>query len=259
MTSLPCVAARRIVPPALALLSSLTLAIPAWCAQPAAAEFLQPVEELVELDEVKVRGKLVANAVITAENRVFRLYNKLNQNDRYDVHCGDVRIRDSLALLRVCVPEFLASYADSTPVPSSFNIGWGFDRMSACGGTRSGVDQNGNMYHMPACLSTQYTSTYGLLPTRRSFVSSAVAAPPVPAETINEYKQNMLRVFNSDPALHDMATELAGMYREVDRIQARYAALQEEGRAAQKARLAAARERARQHGRELRPPHPRAP
>lgn len=54
------------------ILSCLVLAAPAYSVESLDSASQTPLEELVELDEVKVRGKLVANAVITAENRLFR-------------------------------------------------------------------------------------------------------------------------------------------------------------------------------------------
>jgi hypothetical protein len=261
MTSLQSFPVRRLTLSLCALLSCLTLAIPTRAAQAPAGESAKPVEELMELDEVKVRGKIVANAVITVEDRLFRLYNKLNTDNRYDVHCRDVRIRDRLGLLRVCKPEFLAVYAPATFQPASINNwNWPYSEVYSCDGGRSGVDANGNMISMSTCQGGYY-SNYSRTYTPFPGTYAPFPAPPVlvPAERIAEYKQNMLRVLNSDPELHAMATQLAGMYHEVDRIEARHAALQEEKRAIQKAKFLAARERARSRGREVWPPHPRAP
>lgn len=94
----------------IALLLSVAIAAPLQAATggPALPPEATPVEELTELAEVRVRGKVVANAVASAENRLFRLYNRLNKNNRYDIHCGDVRVNpDTLALQHVCLPEFL--------------------------------------------------------------------------------------------------------------------------------------------------------
>lgn len=266
MTSKPWTAARRLVPLSCSLLS-IVLGMPTQAANEAAAmpaDATSPVEELTELDEVRVRGKLVANAVIRTENLVFRLYNKLNEDNRYDVHCGDIpRRRDSLTMLRVCLPEFVRNYAIPLRYPASF-APWGFGT-PACGRVSSGVDGNGNMYSMASCppagsgfstlgsTSRYYYSNTALLPAPQSY------PVVVPAERRTEFSQNMMRVLNSDAELKDLATQLADMYREVDRVQARYAVLQQERRAANKARLEAARERARSRGYELRPPHPRAP
>lgn len=258
--------------PRLALMLSAVLAIPAQAAEEASAlpaAAASPVEELVELDEVMVRGKLVANAIITTENIVFRMYNNLNKDNRYDIHCLDLQVnRYRLSMLRTCLPEFLSNYASPRFSPSVVGFGGGFGTMAQCGGGgRSGVDAQGNMYSMSSCPSVGYSGAFGGFGTYATshYGNPATVSAPlalsgiVPNERITGYKENLLRVLGSDPQLLEMANQLAAMYREVDRIQARYVALQEEKRAAQKARMAAARERARSRGYELRPPHPRAP
>jgi hypothetical protein len=223
----------------------------------------QPVEALTELDEVKVRGRLVANAVTRTENLVFRRYNILNSDNRYDVHCGDVRrSRDSLAMLRMCLPEFLGDVMPPRLVSASFGSRAHFGTTPACGWMNSGVDANGNMFSFSGCSGGFGTSSFLYTPPYygSSYVRPAALVPPAPisAERRAEFVQNMSRVLNSDPELKAMATELAGMYREVDRVQAQYAKLLGERRAAQSAKMAAARERARARGRSLRPPPPRA-
>jgi hypothetical protein len=262
MTSLPSVAVRGLGAACCALVSCLVLALPARAAEAPTPISTLPVEQLVELDEVRVRGKLVANTVITAENRLFMLYNRLNKDNRYDVHCHNLRRSlDSLIMLRVCLPEYLASLMAPAIVPSGFGNP-GFGAMNSCGGMGSGFDMNGNMNAFSHCTLfggsryIGYAPPYVGNPSRAS--TTLVPAVAVPDERRTEFSQNMVRILNSDVQLRELATELVGMYREVDRIQARFQVLQQERRAAQKARLAAARERARARGHELRPPHPRA-
>jgi hypothetical protein len=251
----------------LALLLSVVLATPVYAASGGtdlAAGAANPVEELTELDEVRVRGKLVANAVIRTENLVFRLYNNLNKDNRYDVHCGDVRRSpDSLTMLRLCLPGFLSDYL-ATPrlISTSFGAGGSFGAMPGCGRMSSGVDANGNMYSHTGCaggFGASSFSAYAPPYYDNSYISPAVPVSPVavPAEARAEFGENMVRVLDSDPELREMARQLAGMYREVDRVQAQYAKLLAERRAAQSAKMAAARDRARERGRPLRPPHPR--
>jgi hypothetical protein len=90
--------------------------------------------------------------------------------------------------------------------------------------------------------------------------SALSVSPPavVSASDRAEYADNVLRVIRSDPELLDMATELVGMYQEMDRVQNHYVQLREESQAAQAAKKAAARQRAREEGRRLRPVNPRA-
>lgn len=232
-----------------ALLLSVVFAAPLQAASQGSAlpADAPPVEELTELEEVRVRGKLVANAVITVENRVFRLYNKLNKNNRFDVHCMDMRLNpDSLALQRTCLPEFVGYYPAATQV--------------GIGG-----------YYIPpppfshdTSMSSYGGSTFSYYSPPMSTFTAFPPAPPIPAASVissaqrTEYADNVLRVIRSDPQLLEMATELVGMYQEMDRVQAHFVKLRLERQADQAARKAAARQRAREEGRSLRPTHPRA-
>jgi hypothetical protein len=260
MKNLLQIATRTRGAPLAAILLSVALTTPASGAQVSDTGSLQPVEELLELDEVKVRGRLVRNAVIRTEDLVFRRYNSLNRDNRYDVHCGDLpRTGDSLILQRLCLPEFLGDFVypfqrGSSSFATETRASFG----SRCGWGNSGVAPNGSMHSFWSCPSNFRTSLHAPL-SYSTYASPAAALPPaaVSAEKRAEFVQHMSRVMNSDPELKAMATQLAGMYREVDRVEAQYEKLLEERRAAQSAKLAAARERARERGRSLRPPHPR--
>lgn len=89
-----------------------------------------------------------------------------------------------------------------------------------------------------------------------------MGVPALSAQARDDFSQHLLGVIRSDPELLGLATDLAGMYREMDRVQDHFRKLQEERCAAQAAKKAAARERAKERERErgykLRSPHPRA-
>lgn len=231
--------------PHLALILSVALAAPIHAAAsdsllPAATT---PVEELTELVEVRVRGKLVANAVVAAETRFFRRYNQLNKDDRHDVHCGDMRLDDSLFMVRTCAPEILDRYRPMQPYWISTSAS------TSCVGicpAQNDVGFSGRYFRTPAIPSAGPVATW--------------TAPPivVPEAVRTGIRQNLLRVIHSDPELLELANVLAGMYHEMDRVQGRYLKLRLERQAAKSARVVAAKERARSRGRELRPPHPRA-
>src|SRR5690606_37366877 len=64
---------------------------------------------MVELDEVWVHGKSLARRIEQAEDDFFRLYNALNRDDRFDVHCGAVALHaGSMIMRRTCMPGFVA-------------------------------------------------------------------------------------------------------------------------------------------------------
>jgi hypothetical protein len=68
----------------------------------------QPVGQVQELDEIWVRGKRPWDVIADAESDLFRLYNKLNKNNQFDIHCSHVRLnRDSLAMTRTCLPQYI--------------------------------------------------------------------------------------------------------------------------------------------------------
>lgn len=232
----------------LALLLSAVIAIPVQAAIGNSVPDAIPVEELTELEEVRVRGKLVTNAVITAENRVFRLYNKLNRNNRFDVHCVDLRLDwDTMVMQRTCLPEFVG-YQSAASVGYGYTPPQPFSHYSEppliCG---SDTCYSPDSFSSPAF---NYRSTP---------MANITALPgPAPAVMVSdeeraEYSQNVLRVIRSDPQLLGMATELVGMYQEMERVQDRYLQLREERKAAQAARKA----EASASGRPLRPSHPR--
>jgi hypothetical protein len=214
-----------------------------------------PVEELTVLEEVRVRGKLVANAVITVENRVYRLYNKLNRNNRYDVHCIDMHRldRESLALQRTCLPEFLGYYAAA---PLGYG---GYTPPSAFSNYSEAPMVCGNPCYSPLSFSSPAFSYRSAPMASFTALPSATPAVMVSATQRTEYADNVLQVINSDPELHDMAAELVGMYQEMDRVKGHYVKLRQEWQAERAAKTSAARERARAQGRKLRPTNPRAP
>lgn len=231
--------------PRLALLLSAILVNPVQAAvSPATpAVTADPVEEIAELEEVLVRGKLVANALAVAESRTFRLYNQLNKDNRFDVQCGDINPRlnrDTLAVKHGCAPEFLYLYAPTVhyiPVTTpSLSL---FTDVTTPGAGRTEI------------LPTSTTSYI--------WYQIPGSARSIPAALQAEFAQNMQRVFDSDPALKEMASNLSLMYQEMDRTQAHYLKLQQERRMRQASRREAARERADARGLELRPTHPRAP
>lgn len=67
---------------------------------------------MLELDEIWVHGKRLANRIEEAEDEFFGLYNSLNDDDRFDVVCGLTSLQmGSMILQRTCLPGFLAAHS----------------------------------------------------------------------------------------------------------------------------------------------------
>jgi hypothetical protein len=161
----------------------------------------QPVEELQQLDEIWVRGQSLARTIETAEDKFFALYNKLNEDRRFDVSCGDIALsRDSMIMTRTCVPHFLVDYVtyySPAPNPGVVNCNpvRGEDFVSSLGGG-GGCNASGRE------VSPRSTSVSLL---RRQ-----------------DYANNVLTVIHGDPQLLEMAEDLARLYGELELTQRRY-------------------------------------
>jgi hypothetical protein len=162
-----------------------------------AAEAAAPVaiEELEELEEVIVHGTRLNDRIVKAEDKFFRLYNQINKNDDYDVHCAYLeldagsRIQD-----RICTPGF---FADAI-----------VEQMVWAERCRGSQDSEGNYVSAPAC----YT-------------------PPPPDAVLfhraDDYAANVMKVIKTDPRLGDMAGELDQLHMERRRLQRRYLEIKE--------------------------------
>lgn len=150
-----------------------------------------PVTELVELDEIMVRGQNVRNAIADAEDEFFSLYNRLNKDNDYSTTCvyinmdPDTRIRS-----RICIPGFMAdALADQVYFAQQCQS--------------PGNDENGNPFPPPPC----YT-------------------PPPPQlvllERSRDYANHMLKVIQSDDRLGKMAGNLDKLYYELLGVQQQY-------------------------------------
>ena len=64
-----------------------------------------------EIEEILVYGKSLVslrNAIYRAEDAVFEIFNQLNSDDKYDVHCGYETTTESRIKRRFCRSEFEA-------------------------------------------------------------------------------------------------------------------------------------------------------
>jgi hypothetical protein len=214
-----------------------------------------PVAEIQELGDVWVRGQSLSRMIEDAEDEFIRHYNKLNKNRNFDVVCDYVRLsRDSMAMTRTCLPQFL-----------------GYVRM---GGGMEAVPVTGTLMCTPGTFMTTDTGTYyssGICsPAFRPFSgyyssgyysgyptyggNSTPSAPAVMRWPENsqtsrqrqEYARTLMRIIYSDQQLLEKATTLAGLYGEMRTIQDQYQMVKAEEDARKEA---ARREKREQRGR----------
>jgi hypothetical protein len=174
------------------------------------AAISQPAQE-DELEEVFVRGKRLADVIEDAEDEFFDLYNKLNRDHNYDVHCGYMQLdRGSLAMTRTCVPGFIVyNHYDLAGQP------------------------------VRQCSSTSTPEITGTAPnygsgTAAYYYAGCTWAPLPPVELLAmehrlKYEKNVLRVIGSDARLLSMAGKLAGLYNEMSTVQNRYVSIKGPG------------------------------
>lgn len=151
---------------------------------PPAAATERPAEELEELDEVIVTGGRLYDRIVKAEDRFFKLYNELNEEDDFDTNCANVPIdQDSRLEQRFCMPSFFAD-AKAEQV-----------RLSQYCLSLIAKDEEGNVTAQGPCYEPP--SADQLFFHRRE-----------------DYVNNMLKVINSDPELKQIAAEVEALHRE---------------------------------------------
>jgi hypothetical protein len=148
------------------------------------------IEEMTELDEVTVHGTRLADRIVKAEDRFYKLYNQLNKDDDYDINCAFVPLEGNSRIdSRMCAPGF---YADALVD----QVVW----HQRCQPTE---DAEGNLVPATAC----YT-------------------PPNPdlilMDRADEFARHVMSVIRTDPRLGDMAGELDELHMERTRLARRY-------------------------------------
>lgn len=191
------------------LAALLALALPGWAvaqrpaipvaetpsgeqaAVPATVTTERPATELQELDEVVVTGGRLYDRIVKAEDRFFKAYNELNEDDDFDTNCANVPVdQDSRIEQRFCMPSFFAD-AKAEQV-----------RLSQL------------------CLSMQHEDEEGN-------IANAPCYEPPSADQLffhrrEEYVTNMLKVIASDPDLRKMYLEVEALHRERAQYENRY-------------------------------------
>jgi hypothetical protein len=213
----------------------------------AAAPAEPPISELVELDEVVVRGERLRDVIIKAEDEFYKLYNQLNKDDKYDVNCPYLNLSaDSGSRIssRLCLPGFVASaIADYSAYQMS------------CEPTFPNFDSNrdGRVSRTEAMVNADLTFQFDELDLDdddnldqfgefRAFETWALmnlncSRPPPPdlvlMEGTDKWYAHMMKVTNSDPRLREMAGRLDGLHQEMTLVQRRYGEMTDAQKAAQ--------------------------
>jgi hypothetical protein len=216
---------------------------------------LQPIEELQQLDEIRVRGKSLSDMIEDAEDNFVRHFNKLNKKNDFDVVCDYLRLdRDSLALSRTCLPQFLGYYSMG---PVSFGMG-----VIPAAGTS--ICSAGNYITTD---SGTYFSAGTCTPAFSSFSGySSMSMPTMMRRPENaytgklrqEYVRALVRNIYRDQSLLDQAIELTDLRNEMQTIQDRYQQVKAEEDERKQAARRERREQQRQNSSQIaRPRNPR--
>jgi hypothetical protein len=165
---------------------------PSAAVVPPALATEKPAEQLEELDEVIVTGGRLYDRIVKAEDKFFKLYNELNEEDDFDTNCANVIIdSDSRIEQRFCMPSFFADAKAEQVRLSQY------------------------------CLSLQEKDEEGVV------TSNGVCYEPPSADQLffhrrEDYVNNMLKVINSDPDLKQVAAEVEALHRERAQYENRY-------------------------------------
>jgi hypothetical protein len=194
---------------------------------------------LEDLDEVLVRGQRVAIAIADLEDDYYKLYNKLNKDNNYDVHCSylntDPDNPGSSLRSRICMPEFVIDAM----------VDWNQGRCELQDFTTLDLNKNHVLSESEVAGSKELLNQFWEMDTdhdgRITYleftaraadeVPTACYTPPSPelvlmAGTDRWYKQ-MKKVTASDPRLQKMADNLGDLYGQLRVLQKQAGKLEE--------------------------------
>jgi hypothetical protein len=208
---------------------------------PAAPAAQQAVEEIQQLDEIWVRGKHLTVAIEDAEDAFFKIYNKVNKKNEFDIFCGVTSLdRGSMIMIRKCVPGFIV-YNSYSVMTNTVSIGGGFS--GGCSSNMSSFrDMNGDPYYMASCSGSGYDGNAGY-PTYQPVSASLLLMERGPA-----YARNVVNVVSKDLRLINMANGLVDLYEELELTQHHYVKVKEAQRRAMPAKPAGKPARPRNAG-----------
>lgn len=180
------------------------------------------VASVPELDEIRVHGKRLVDRIEEAEDDFFRLYNALNEDDRFDVTCGLAALHaGSMIMQRTCIPGFLAARLLSSPGKPAFSLLYSPD---SCG-SYAPSDSSMPVY-ADGCSPNAGSNVLSM---ERYLRTSFYFEPaPVTLEALHyrdQYAATVLAVIQGDARLQEKAAHLARLYAELESTQQQYRAL----------------------------------
>lgn len=185
-----------------------------------------PIEEVQELGEIWVRGESLSDVIAEAENEFFRLYNKLNRKNQFDIHCSYLRLnRDSLAMTRTCQPQYLSASGiggvNNVVWPSCIS-NWGFVNGSSAGWFAR-CDQGGTSPVLVMGSTFETTKKY------------LGSGGPQAEARAQEFIRNFTRIVFRNQQLMETVGALTALYAEMDAIQGSYARVKARSEARERA------------------------
>ncbi len=212
----------------LSLALSLTFAGTAAAVESADTPFAAVDAAPMELEEIRVHGESLARRIERAEDDFFALYNILNADDRFDVHCGQMALHPgSMIMQRTCVPGFLVDQLElPQTVKPAFSLLYSPDGCtrvpSASGDSTLSTYADGCGFSGPSFQSMD------------RYLRSTHASSPAPVSLRavhyrDQYANTVAAVIRADARLQDKAAGLSRLYEELESTQQQYRELKATG------------------------------
>jgi hypothetical protein len=219
-----------------------TMPAPAAASMPAAA---QPVEELEELAEIQVKGKRLLQEIAEAEDAFYKVFNQVNKDDDYDTNCADLRLESgSRITTRACIPGFVAdAIVDWQVFKAQCSPPYdGYDEFSCLDRNKDNRISQNEATARPG-LDVQFMtldSDHNSFLVRQEIedaggipAGTVTYQPPPPQLVLMEgstkWAQAMKKVIDSDPRLQQMAGGLDDLYAELSRVNQKFVKVQADG------------------------------
>lgn len=174
----------------------------------------------MELEEIRVHGESLARRIERAEDDFFALYNALNADDRFDVHCGQMALHPgSMIMQRTCVPGFLADQLEPQTVKPAFSLLYSPD---GCTRVPSAPPDSTLPAYADGC---GFSGPSFLTMDRYLRTTHAGSPAPVSLRAVHyrdRYANTVAAVIRADTRLQDKAAGLSRLYEELQSTQQQY-------------------------------------